>query len=54
MSMTPEKEAMHFTGQAQKLVRLTASGIFDRRIGEKGAFFKGLDTHRLAEDLCTL
>jgi hypothetical protein len=33
---------VHFTGQAQKLVRLTASGIFDRRIGQKGAFCNGL------------
>jgi len=29
---------LHFTGQAQKLVRLTASGIFDRRLGQKGGF----------------
>jgi hypothetical protein len=35
LSLTPVKQALHFTGQAQILVRL-------RRIGEKDSFRSGL------------
>ena len=35
MNMLRIQRDKDFTGQAQRLVRLTASGIFDRRIGPK-------------------
>jgi hypothetical protein len=34
---------LHFTGQAERLVRLTDSGIFDRRIAQKDHFSISLD-----------
>jgi hypothetical protein len=37
------KYALNFTGQSQRLIRLTASGIFDRRISQKEQLSISLD-----------